>query len=528
MQKEMREVFDKRVTRLKGDIQSLREKLASLRRENNDLKKTLRNRNRLFHSIPAGIVLIQHGKIMDINQLALDHLGFDQEDVIGRSFLDFVHPDQKAYLEELHKRRISRKVVPELYETDLVTKEGESLCCEVRVKRIRFNNRVAFLVNLTRLEKRKKKEKDRLNSKKQEALLTMALGLHQTLRPHLESIMDDTEQMKTLLQQETHALKETLEKIEHASKEVLLMTQKLESISKRTDDESKMIPIDLKRIVKEAVRLTNSVLKDQFEKDKFKINFKTYLRSVSSVNGDPEEIQELIINLILNAAQSMPEGGDIYLTTEENAGFANIYIQDNGVGISDQVREKIFDPFFTTRDNGLGLGLSLSSGILHRHGGEMEISSRENQGTVIQIKLPLAEEGNIPQKKKRRAIKDARILIIQNDNIIRTLFSQLLISKGCRVETADVGPEGLRKAKNKRFDLIITDAETVDTDLRVLVKKIKKIKRKVPMALIMGHKAGKEPGHIQGSDVNLIIRKPVDMDKIVNQVSEVLNNHIEE
>ena len=522
MQKELQGVWEKRAARLKTDIQSLREKLASLRRENNDLKKALRSRNNLFHSIPAGIVLVQQGKIMDINQLALDHLGFTSEEVIGHSFLDFVHPDQKASLEDLHENRISGKVVPELYETDLVTKEGETLCCEVRVKRMRFNNRLAFLVNLTRIEKRKQKEKENLHSKKQEALITMALGLNQALRPHIESIINYVVDLKTVMEPETNVLKANLEKIEHASNKVLLMIQKLESISKREDDESKIILLDLKKIVKDAVKLTISTLKDHSEEDEFKINFKTYLRSVSPVKADPEEIRELIVNLIQNAAHSMPEGGDIYLTTEENAGFANIYIQDNGVGISDQVKERIYDPFFTTRDNGVGLGLSLSSSIVNRHGGEMEISSRENQGTVIHVKLPLAKQEKISKKRKRMAIKEARILIIQGENMIRELLSQLLTSKGCKVDTADSGPEGLRKAKNKRFDLIITDAATLDADLWVLVKKIKKMERKVPIALIMEYKAGEEPPHIQRSAVDLFIRKPIDMDKIINQVSEVV------
>jgi len=523
MQKEQQESLEKRVARLKADNRSLREKLASIQREFNNLKKTLRSRNSLFHSIPAGIVLIQQGKIMDINQLALDHLGYEVDEVIGLSFLDFVHPEQKASLEELHKRRISGKVVPDLYETDLVTKKGETLCCEVRVKRIRFNNRVAFLVNLTRLEKRKKKERENLHSKKQEALITMASGLNDALRPHIESIMDHAGNLKTIMDSETNALKESLEKIEHASNKVLLMTQKLESISKTGDDESKMILLDLKRIVKDAVKLTSSTLKDQSEKDVFKINLKTYLRSVSPIKGDPEEIKELIINLILNAAHSMPEGGDIYLTTEENAGFANIYIQDNGVGISDQIREKIFDPFFTTKeDKGVGLGLSLSSSIVNRHGGEIDVSSRKNQGTVIHVKLPLAKQEKIPKKRKRRAIKNARILIIQGENMIRELLSQLLTSKGCRVDTADSGIEGLSKARKKRFDLIITDAETLDMDVQILVKKIKKMERKVPVALIMEYEAGEEPDHIQRSDVDLFIIKPIDMDKIVDQVSEVL------
>ena len=524
MQKEQQGLWETRVTRLKADIQSLREKLASLRKENHDLKKNLRNRNRVFHSIPAGIVLIQQGKIMDINQLALDQWGYEADEVIGRHFLDFVHPDLKVSVGDLHKRRLSEKMVPELYEIDLVTKEGQILCCEVRVKRLRFNNRVAFLVNLTRLEKRIERERENLQSKKQEALITMALGLNDALRPHIESIMDHAGNLKTIMDSETNTLKEALEKIEHASNKVLLVTQKLESISKTGDDESKMILLDLKRIVRDAVTSTSSRLKNQWENDDFGINFKTYLRSVSPVKGDPEEIKELIINIIMNAVQAMPEGGDIYLTTEENAGFAHVYIQDSGVGISDQIKEKIFDPFFTTReDNGLGLGLSLSSSILNRHGGEIEISSTKNQGTIINIKLPLAKQEKVSRKSKRRTIKNTQILLIQSENMIRELLSQLLTSKGCRVDTADSGLEGLSKARKKRFDMIITDAETLDINVQVLVKRIKKMKRKVSVALIMEHVAGEKLDSIQRSDVDLFIKKPIDMDKVVDQISEVLS-----
>ncbi len=522
MQKEQQGLWEKRVTRLKADIQSLREKLASLRRENNDLKKNLRNRNRVFHSIPAGIVLIQQGKIMDINQLALDQTGYEADEVMGQHFLDFVHPDLKVSVGDLHKRRISGKMVPELYEIDLVTKEDQILCCEVRVKRIRFNNRVAFLVNLTRLEKRKKREKENLQSKKQEALSTMALGLNHQLKPDIETIIDSTENLRAIGDPENNDFNEALEQIERASNNVLLMTRKLDSISKTRDDESKMILLDLKRIVRDAVSSTSSILKNQWEKDDFGINFKTYLRSVSPVKGDPEEIKELIINIIMNAVQAMPEGGDIYLTTEENAGFAHIYIQDSGVGISDQIKEKIFDPFFTTReDNGLGLGLSLSSSILNRHGGEMEISSRKNQGTVINIKLPLAKQKKVP-KKKKRTIKNAQVLVIQGENMIRELLSQVLISKGCKVDSAVSGMEGLSKIRKKRFDLIIADSETLDINVQVLVKRIKKMKRKVSVALIMEHVAGEKLDSIQRSDVDLFIKKPIDMDKVVDQISEVL------
>ena len=183
------------------------------------------------------------------------------------------------------------------------------------------------------------RERENFQSKKQEALSTMASGLNHQLKPDIETIIDSTENLRAIGDSGNNGFNEALEQIERASNNVLLMTRKLDSISKTRDDESKMILLDLKRIVRDAVSSTSSILKNQWEKDDFGINFKTYLRSVSPVKGDPEEIKELIINIIMNAVQAMPEGGDIYLTTEENAGFAHIYIQDSGVGLSDQIKE---------------------------------------------------------------------------------------------------------------------------------------------------------------------------------------------
>ena len=123
-----------------------------------------------------------------------------------------------------------------------------------------------------------------------------------------------------------------------------------------------------------------------------------------------------------------------------------------------------------------------------------------------------------------RKIKDARILIIEGDDIIRELLSQLLMSKGCRVMTADSGLEGLSLLEKKKFDLIIADTETSEIDERILVKKIKRVDRKLPLALITERGTGLGHKRIQRSAVELIIMKPIDMNNLVKQVSEVLTN----
>ncbi|UCF57499.1 MAG: PAS domain S-box protein [Deltaproteobacteria bacterium] len=524
MQKARQDYWRKRFEKLKAENHSLREKLATLKSENNNLQKVLRNNTKLFHSIPTGILLVQQGIIIDINRGALDQLGYTPEEVIGRNFLDFVHPDLKKFMRDLHKKRLSGKTVPSQYETDLVAKNGERICFEARVKRIRFNGRRAFLVNLTLLEKRKKKEKELIESKKREALITMASGLSHKLTNDLKGITQNIQHIREIADFNNEAPMNALKNIASASSEVINTTRKLDYLSKTKRDPSDDILFDLKKIVKEAVSLTTPMLKELAERGKQKINLKTYLRSVSPVEGDPSEIQDLIVNLILNAVEAMPKGGDLYLTTEENAGYAHIYIQDSGVGIPDPIKDRILDPFFSTKGkDGVGLGLSLTYAIVKRHKGEMEVTSQKDQGTTFTIRLPIASKD---RKSKGRAvkkrIKNAHILIIEDEDILSELLSQVFVSRGYRVLTASSGLEGLQKLKKKEFDMILADYAAPGTGGEALVQKIRKIERELPIALMTRPLAEEEFKPIKKSAVDLIITKPLDMDKVVGQVEDLL------
>ena len=282
--------------------------------------------------------------------------------------------------------------------------------------------------------------------------------------------------------------------------------------------------VTLQDIVKDAISLINPRLKDLEARRKLKINLRTYLRSVSPVEGDPNEIRDVIVNLILNAVEAMPQGGDLYLTTEENAGSAHIYIQDSGVGIPDPINDRVLDPFFTTKGKDrAGLGLSLSYAIVKRHKGEMEFTSQKDQGTIFTIRLPLAtqKQKSMPRPVKRK-IKNAHILIIEDEDIIRELLSQLLISKGHRVVTADSGAEGLNKLKKKKFDLVIADSRAPDMKGPSIIKKMKRLNEELPVSLITEYQAGDGFSHMQRLGADLIITKPLDMNKVVKQVSDVL------
>ena len=236
-------------------------------------------------------------------------------------------------------------------------------------------------------------------------------------------------------------------------------------------------------------------MKHEEELHGVKFNLKTYLRSLSPIEGDPNAIRDVIANLILNAVDAMPKGGDLYLTTEENASHVFIYIQDNGHGVEDTVKERIFDPCFTAngRDR-MGLGLSLSYAIVKRHHGEIDISSENGQGTVTTIMLPCASADQRPKTRPlKRKIKNAHILIIEDDDMIRELLSQFLGSKGFRVDTADNGLEGLYKLKRKVFHMVIADSKAPGVGGQVLLKKMKKLNHNLPFALIVPHEPDDKP-----------------------------------
>ncbi|MBW2035106.1 MAG: PAS domain-containing protein [Deltaproteobacteria bacterium] len=158
-------ILKERLERLKNQNKTLREKSAVLRKEKGSLEKALKVSQKLLNDIPGAIVLIQDGKLIFINEIPRTQLGYNEEEIIGRNFLEFIHPRSKEFVRNLHQRRIAGKSVQDQYEAFLATKSGEPLCCEVRVRKIRHQGRTAFLLNLIGLDEKKQKEKQQTQSR---------------------------------------------------------------------------------------------------------------------------------------------------------------------------------------------------------------------------------------------------------------------------------------------------------------------------------------------------------------------------
>jgi len=191
---------------------------------------------------------------------------------------------------------------------------------------------------------------------------------------------------------------------------------------------------------------------------------------------DPGQIGQVVNNLIINADQAMPEGGVIKVTAEnlsfgappplEDGEYIRITIEDQGVGIPNEYLPKIFDPFFTTKEKGSGLGLATSYSIVNKHRGLIAVDSEPGKGTVFTIHLPASSE-EAARDGARVEVEDvklqgARVLVMDDEEIVRSLAARVLGRLGCEVEEAEDGEEAVDKylgarASGRPFDAVIID-----------------------------------------------------------------------
>jgi PAS domain S-box-containing protein len=520
MTKTRREGIEERLEKLKAENDAMRKKLASAKKGEKEFRMLMKERETFFNDLPVAIVVVQDERIVDTNPMALNMLGCTREEVIGKPFIDFIDPDSREAVLQIHKDKFSGKWSPDQYETNLVAKDGALIHVDLRVAKTRHGRRSAFVARLESIEEKEKEGRKLVESKKAESLMTMAAGVSSSFRQPLRVISEKLMALKKRGDPGGASFMESLDEIRDAASRMVRLNQALEGFCGTRPDKSETTPCDLRKIVNDVITVTEPKLKDK-ERQGAKIDLKTYLRPVSPVKANPGEIREMILHVMNNAMEAMPHGGDLYVSTEENAGFACVFIQDSGMGIPEPLQARILDPFFTTKGHeSIGLGLSISQGIVRKHQGSLEITSRKGQGTIVSIRIPLAGYGEKTRKGvARRKIRDARILIIEDDHMIRELLCQLLKSKGYKAIPAVNGGEGLLHLRRKPVDMVVIGTQTPEMESHALAREIKKGNDKLPVALIAGQE---DAERVESSYADLIITKPLDMKQVLDQIANLL------
>jgi PAS domain S-box-containing protein len=515
-----KKAFKNRINSLKRENKKLSEKLAVLRKEKKLVQRDLRDAQKLLAEIPGPVILVQGQHIVFANEMARNLLGYTEEEFLSHEIFDLVHPRSSENARSTVQKLSSGKLVPDQFEIYMRAKNGMPLCFEAHWKKIRYQGRTAFLYNMTLLDQRKKEEKKFSQSQKIKAIARMASWLSRDFEKGFNIF---NAYFSEMMGEDIFANKKVLKALRQVEAAMEIgnhISLRLNCLTKLENDQSVVALFDPRKIVKDSVAITRPLWKDDSH---VPITVKTYLRTLSPVEGHAEEIRDAFVGMILNAIDAMPEGGEIYLTTEEDSGFARIYIQDSGTGVSEEIKDKIFDPFFSTK-GGRGLGLSLAYAIITRHGGEIDFVSQEGQGATFIIKLPLFQRPVTSSKGKhgKNKIRDSRILFVSAGSIASDLLTQEFVTRGGRVAAVYSCMEGFKLLKRKNFDLVVADIDAPDLELANIVDKIKKIKRGVPVVLLNAGENGRLPHKLKKPRADLIIERPLEMDRVTALISETI------
>ena len=306
----------------------------------------------------------------------------------------------------------------------------------------------------------------------------------------------------------------------------------------RRDHDFELVSID--QILMDASEITRPRWKNCAEASNIHITLDLQIGSDALVMGDDSELREVLVNMVFNAIDAMPEGGTLSLSSRTVNESVILKVVDSGVGMYPEVRSRIFDPFFTTKGKaGLGLGLAVSFGIIRRHGGTIEVESQYGRGTEFRITLPLAklaEKGvaaveqaasevttslppalSLPPQERGRM----RLLVVDDEDFVRDLLGEMLEGEHCDVYLAGGGSEALSVFREMEFDGVFTDVGMPGMSGWELAREIRQINTRVPIAVITGWGEAVGSKEQRAAGVNWVVAKPFTADRIAELVHEI-------
>ena len=244
------------------------------------------------------------------------------------------------------------------------------------------------------------------------------------------------------------------------------------------------------------------------------------------VLAQPSELRDVVHNLALNALDAMPEGGQLTLRALSRDGRVVLEVEDEGLGIPPEVRQRIFEPFFTTKANGHGLGLSICWGIVRRLGGGFDIRRGHGEGTVMVIDLPPAPlqalDHRQPPSTESAPGSEARILLVDDDAMVRHVLTRMLQAGGHEVDDASSGAGALERLDaGGGYDLVITDYGMPGMDGHSLAKRIANRWPELPVIVITGWNPTGPERVGQVESVRTVLRKPVTAQDLLAAVARV-------
>jgi two-component system cell cycle sensor histidine kinase/response regulator CckA len=488
----------------------------------------------LFEATLEGIAIVRGGVILEVNHALLGIFGYQAGELIGRELAELLPETGPALSGEPREGSAWKR-------------DGSLVDIEIAAKQYVFQGEDVTVVAIRDIERRKRDEAENqllqrqlLNSQKMEAIGRLSAGVAHDFNNCLLAIFGYTD---LLLEQ--HAgeaglagngayseLQGNLTGIKDAAQKAAALTRQLLAFARRQPMEVQVV--DLSAVIKGLEKMLRRLLGDD-------IALVTELEArLPRVKIDPAKLDQVIVNLAVNARHAMPAGGRLKVRTmlvavsgASPAPHADVpagdhvllTVTDTGVGMDAKTHARAFEPFFTTKDDGTGLGLASAYGIVRQSGGRIFVDSAPGQGACFSIYLPATTERE--EARPQPAASDAdtgveAILLVEDENGVRTVLQRILSSRGYQVIAATGAEEALEVARRHRagIDLLLTDITMPRIKGPELAAALLAEQPRMRVLFMSGYSEGALPS---GAGAPICLQKPFSARTLARTVRAVLD-----
>ena len=312
-------------------------------------------------------------------------------------------------------------------------------------------------------------------------------------------------------------LEEYLGLIHTSSQDAMKIVARLRDFYRKRQKTEVFRPVDIRQVVEQAVLLTRPKWREEALSHGVAIRVDTEVLDLPKISGFDSALREVFMNLIFNAVDAMPRGGEISIHGRREQNYLVLDVADTGVGMTEQVRKHCLDPFFTTKGlHGTGLGLAMVYGAIKRHEGILEVRSTLGKGSIFTIRLPVlsaakglkSAPGPATPATDRVSQKQLHFLAVDDEPMSLRVIKEYLMVDGHTVETAKDGREGLAKFQSGNFDLVVTDWAMPGLSGDKLATQIKQSSPTTPVIMLTGFGEIIRAKGDQVTGVDFLLNKP--------------------
>jgi len=462
--------------------------ISERKKTENALRESEKRFKALHNASFGGITIHDKGVILECNHGLSVITGYSADELIGMDGLLLISEKSRDLV---MSNILSGYEKP--YEAIGLRKNGEEYPLRLEARNVPYKGKNVRTVEFRDITDAKEAEKEKFKleaqlqqSQKMESIGRLAGGVAHDFNNLLTGIIGNVMLAKMDISPDD-PLSETFDEINQAAQSAANLTHQLLAFSRKQIIKPKVL--DLNELIKNLNKMLQRLIGEHIE-------LRTFSKgSLSLIKSDPSQVEQIIINLAVNARDAMPNGGKLTIETAdasldaeyckkhphvEAGNYVLLAISDNGVGIDKETQQHIFDPFYTTKEEGRGTGLGLSTvyGIIKQHNGHIEVYSELGHGTTFRVYLPVVYDkaDKLTNTKTRADIPEGTetVLVVEDEDLVRNIAIKILKRQGYKVYSADSGgnAQALVEDKNLALDLLVTDIVMPNMNGRELAERM--------------------------------------------------------